>query len=268
MPSELAQLAEGVLRSMSMWRLPVDPFEIAKQEGILVKPRDYSDGFDARIEYYPGYNQFCIFYNEPAGWRTDGRVRFSIAHELGHYYIGEHYERLLAGKVHDSVSDFGSRDPREEQADEFAAELLMPMELFRAEVNRFLGKFCTLNDILKLANKLGTSITSTARRYCQSDHEPCTIFFSQGGLIRWGKNSSDMQRIGLSYYKWGTAPPANSKTAKLWAAIGGGEPVEPIEGVVDANVWFDRTYVTELWEEARPLGNTGRVITQLTPHRR
>jgi Zn-dependent peptidase ImmA (M78 family) len=264
-PSEIAELAERVLRSLNMWRLPVDPFAIAEQEGILLKPNSYSAGFDARIEYYPTYNRFCIFYNEPFAWRTQGRVRFSIGHELGHYYIDEHQQRLRSGNVHDSISDYCSRDETECQADEFAAELLMPMALFRPELDHFHNGFCTLDDLALLASRLGTSITSTARRYCQSDREPCTIFFSTNGLIRWGNWSDDMKSRYMYFYPYNTAPPRGSKTGLLWDKIKQGEPVDNIEGTVNAHLWFERPRANYLWEEARTLGATGRIITQLTP---
>ena len=135
--------------------------------------------FDARIEFYRKLKRFCIFYNETGGWRTVGRVRFSIAHELAHFYLPHHRERLLNGIMHNSVADFGSRSPTEIEADEFAADLLMPMELFRAALDLFRNGFCDLDDLTRLADRLGTSITSTARRYCESDREPCTIFFSR-----------------------------------------------------------------------------------------
>lgn len=266
MASPLAALAEEVLRSHGLYHLPVDPFEIAKHEGILCWPRRYGDGFDARIEYYPDLTSYCIHYAEPQGWRTEGRVKFSLGHELGHYYIEEHRKLIREGKVHNSVSDYRSRDEREIEADEFSAELLMPMELFRRELRSFHGGFCTIQDLLKLANKLGTSVTSTARRYCESDGEACTIFFSENGRIRWGKASEDMSRTGMYWYEFGTPPPQGSKTAEYWAKFNVGEFPDRLAGRVDSDVWFSHPGADELWEEVMPLGNTGRVITQLTPH--
>jgi Zn-dependent peptidase ImmA (M78 family) len=264
MPRPIAEHAEGILRSLNMWKVPVNPLDIARQEGILLKEGAYSDGFDARIEYYADHHVFCIFYAQSAGWRTEGRVRFSLSHELGHYFIEEHRQLLLKGKVHDSVSDFRSRDPIEIQADEFAADLLMPMPLFRAELDRFRSGLCTLDDLSTLATRLGTSLTSVGRRYCESDREPCTILFSDNGLIRWSHSSEDMKRKLLYFYPYNNAPPHGSKTAALWEMIHTGTATGKIEGSVAANVWFDMPRARYLWEEARPLGNTGRVITQLT----
>ncbi len=264
MPTASAQLAEKVLRSFNLWRLPVRPQEIAAKEGIVVRPGFFGEGFDARIEYYPSQEGFCIFHAEHGGWTTAGRVRFSLAHELGHFYLPAHRKRLLNGGSHNSESDFGSRNSGEFEADEFAADLLMPMDLFRAQLNSFRSGFCTLSDLARLAERLGTSLTSTARRYCESDRESCSIFFSTNGLMHWGRASYDMQSLGLYFCETNNPPPPNSKTAELWAKIHAGEPTETIEGRLPAEVWFKWPKAAYLWEQAMPLGRN-RVITELTP---
>ncbi len=264
MQTASAQLAGKVLRSFNLWRLPVRPLEIAAQEGIVVRSGFFGEGFDARIEYYRSQQEFCIFHAESGGWRTDGRVRFSLAHELGHFYLPAHRERLLNGSRHNSESDFGSKNPTELEADEFAADLLMPMELLRGQLNSFSCGFCTLSDLARLAERLGTSLTSTARRYCESDQEPCSIFFSTDGIMRWGKASQEMRSLGLYYCENNNPPPGGSKTAELWAKIRTGEPADKIEGRLPAEVWFKWPKTSYLWEEAMPL-ERNRVITELTP---
>lgn len=263
-PTASAELAEKVLRSFKLWRLPVKPLEIASHEGIIIRPGFFGAGFDARIEYYPSTEGFCIFHAQPGGWRTEGRVKFSLGHELGHFYLPEHRERLLSGQRHNSESDFISGSPIELQADEFSADLLMPMPLFRQALNQFRNGFCDLDDLGKLADQLGTSLTSTARRYCESDREACTIFFSRNGYMHWGRASEDMRRLGMYWCNSGEPPPAGSKTAELWEKLSAGETAAKIGGKVRADVWFKWPKAEFLWEEAKPLG-LGRVITQLTP---
>ena len=136
-----------------------------------------------------------------------------------------HRERLLSGSRHNSESDFGSRNPAELEADEFAADLLMPMELYRKQLDSFRCGFCTLGDLAKLADRLGTSLTSTARRYCESDREPCTIFFSTSGLMHWGKASTDMQSLGMYFCNTNQPAPVGSKTAELWAQLQAGTAI-------------------------------------------
>ena len=94
MPSKNAKLAENVLRSLRLWKIPVDPFAIAEKEGIFLSPGDYGDSFDGRIEYYPDLDEFCLFHQQSGPLRSEERVRFTIAHELGHFYLPEHRNSL------------------------------------------------------------------------------------------------------------------------------------------------------------------------------
>jgi hypothetical protein len=175
----IAKTAEEVLRSLGMWRLPVDPLQIADEEGIKVKPGEYSDGFDARIEYFPMFRRFGIYYR--AVGVNEGRMRFSLGHELGHYYLPHHRERLEKGESHNSESDFKSRDPLEHEADQFAAELLMPRELFQKYVSGYRQSVCCLKELMELASRLKTSIISTAIRYCECYIECSMLVLSQNG---------------------------------------------------------------------------------------
>ncbi|MCB7129869.1 MAG: hypothetical protein J3T61_10080, partial [Candidatus Brocadiales bacterium] len=60
MADEIRQAAETVLRDLGLWRLPVEPLLIAKEEGIQLAPSHYGLGFDARIEYFPEFDRFGI----------------------------------------------------------------------------------------------------------------------------------------------------------------------------------------------------------------
>ena len=263
MINSAADQAKKVLVTLDMWRVPVDPFEIAREEGIELAPGDYGGRFDARIEYLPEMQKFVIFYSDFG--RTAGRIRFSIAHELGHFYIPEHKSRILAGKIHNSNSDFCSRDPHENEADEFAASLLMPKELFIQEVNRHYHRICTLRELCSLANnRFGTSIISTARRYCQCDIEACAVVISKSANVLWAVYSEDMSYRNMKYVKFKAPVPRGSKTQKLWESIGC-DCEEAIEGSVEPTIWFPYPkYHGQLWEEAMPLGNKGLVLTYLT----
>jgi Zn-dependent peptidase ImmA (M78 family) len=62
------------------------------------------------------------------------RRRFSIAHEIGHYLHGhEDYDesKVLVEERRGSLSAY---DRQEQEANEFAAELLMPLFLLRQDV--------------------------------------------------------------------------------------------------------------------------------------
>jgi Zn-dependent peptidase ImmA (M78 family) len=266
MASQIPELAMDVLQTLSRWKVPTNPFEIAHDEQIELAPGNYGEGFDARIEYIPAVKRFVIYYRLSGPGRPEGRVRFSIAHELGHFYIPEHRQRLLKGDLHNSQSDFRSKDPHELEADEFAANLLMPKELFVAEVRRFRQRVCTLAEICKMADqRFHTSVTSTARRYCQCDIEACSIVVSKNGIVRWAMHSEDMRARNMKYVPFGKSIPAMSKTASLLESIHETDVPDPVEGAVDPEVWFEKPYYRKgLWEEAMLLGNTGLVLTYIT----
>lgn len=266
MTDPVSDLSKDVLQTLNRWKVPVDPFDIAKDEGIELAPGTYGKGFDARIEYLPAVKRFVIYYRLPGPGRPEGRVRFSIGHELGHFYIPEHRERILKGDMHNSQSDFRSKDPRELEADEFSASLLMPKDLFVADVRRFRQRVCTLAEICKMADeRFHTSITSTARRYCQCGIEACSIVVSKAGVVRWAVHSEDMEARNMKYIQFGAPLPGISKTAGLWDTLDQDGFADPVEGSVDSDVWFERPYYRKtLWEEAMALGNTGFVLTYLT----
>lgn len=261
--ADVEAITAETLKSLGMWRIPVDPYLIAKEEGIELAPGEYGQGFDARIEFAPSAQRFILFFKSSGPGRTEGRVRFSLAHELGHYYLASHREYLLCGKTHNSVADFRSKDPREVEADEFAASLLMPRDLFAGELERQGLRYCTLKNLCKIADEgFKTSLTSTVRRYCQFDWEPCAMIVSRAGRVVWAFHSESMRAIGMSFVAGGSAVPATTPTAKLLSKLNS-TPEAFFESEVDAGTWYERPFRNHLWEEVMPLGNTGLVLTFL-----
>lgn len=114
----------------------IDPYIIAKSFDIEVRPADLDgslSGFIIRDES----GKVFIGVNERDSER---RRRFTVAHELGHYFLHDRNEPFLDGPTgrfrimaRDDVSREGT-DPREIEANLFAAELLMPTERIRADL--------------------------------------------------------------------------------------------------------------------------------------
>src|SRR3972149_5886641 len=124
--------ANAVLRQMKVDGLWVNPEAIAASKGIAVKAKpDTSAGVSGML--IKTGDDFGIMYatNIP----SRGFQRFSIAHELGHYFIEGHPEALLTSGIHQSRADFVSDDPFEQEADIFAAALLMPEAPSRKAIN-------------------------------------------------------------------------------------------------------------------------------------
>lgn len=261
---DIEGLAKKHLVSLGMWRLPVDPFAIAQQEGIELAPGRYGDGFDARIKYVRSEGTFILFYKDVPYGPTDGRVRFSISHELGHYYLPHHRAHLLRGESHDSQSDFRSRDPFEVEADEFASALLMPEDLFIAKLKDWNVTHCGLADFSRLADKaFRTSLTSTVRRYVTFDWEECSLIMSERGRVKWSIHSASMRDLHMGFVAHGSAIPAPTPAGRIWATMNSESVPDRQKGSVDADAWFENPWRRTLWEESMPLGHTGLVLTFL-----
>jgi Zn-dependent peptidase ImmA (M78 family) len=97
--------------------------------------------------------------------KSEGFQRFSIAHELGHYFLEGHPDAVFkSGDIHESRAGFGSADQIELEADHFAAGLLMPSHLFAAAAGRYSDG---LEAIKGLAADSKTSLTASAIRYAE-----------------------------------------------------------------------------------------------------
>jgi hypothetical protein len=122
-------------------------------------------------------NNYCIVYS--TYYHNSGFERFSIAHELGHYFMDGHPQINIDG-LHKSEAGFVSQDRYEQEADIFASRLLMPEDIFRDRMGDYpIG----LDGIMGMADLCQTSLTATAIRYTELTSKPLIIVLSTDGII-------------------------------------------------------------------------------------
>jgi Zn-dependent peptidase ImmA (M78 family) len=239
-------------------KFPIDLDKIIKAEGnIRTRPANYGERFDGRIEYIREKKIFILYHPIV----ITPRVRFTIAHELGHFYIPEHRNLLLVGKAHNSKPGFISDKKIEREADEFASYLLIPQTYLGKLL--WQKKFLALKDLLELSNQFQASATAMAIRYVNMTPEPCAIILSKDGQQKFYWPSEEMGHRG---FKWrgSSGIPPNSATSEADRNQGSGQVFEN-KKETDSSVWFsNRKRECELWEEAFPLGYTGLVLTMLS----
>ena len=80
-----------------------------------------------------------------------GRQRFSLAHELFHTYYDENMEMSL------SLSQIGSGDEREKEADQFASYFLLPQYALEKIIKNKNNRRLDLEDIIRLEQYFGLS---------------------------------------------------------------------------------------------------------------
>jgi hypothetical protein len=259
--SRIERLSEEILEAHGLAGPPVDPLALARRERIALAPGRYR-GFEARIEYWEEARggRFYLFYAEAEPPRRPAsRVRFSLAHEVGHYYLPDHHDYLVSGDWRGRRRRFVAVRRLEREADWFAAALLMPRREFARRVLA-LGRPCRLGDLARLAGQVfQTSLLSAALRYAQLNFAPCCVVVSRGGELPYGRPSDELRRRDPGPV---AGIPAESVTGRLLAARAAGKAARD-RGVVAAGVWFGRGGDRPLWEEVRVLGGTGLVLTYL-----
>jgi hypothetical protein len=249
-------LADEVIAAFGQSTPPVDLERIAREEGIELAEGAFDDDFHGRIEYLPEVGSFVIYHPSFIASQYPSRVRFSLAHELGHYYIPAHREMLMKGCTHNSMEGFNHKDLIERQADAFAAALLIPSAVLKQRMGRrgFLG----LSQILALAEECKASVQATAFRYTKFTKEPHLAFVSEKEMVLYCFSSEEARAIGFGGLR-NQCVPANSPTARAVAS----SQVE--EGKIGGELWFpDRDNHAELWEESMRLGSSNRVLTLLS----
>lgn len=216
--------AAEVLSMLGMNVAPIDPLAVVASEKPLLTAmgEDFRERFDGQLEYHRSKNRFLLFYNIKYNQSSNGdhhpRTRFSIAHELGHYFLERHRSYLLrTGKSHPSKGEFLSDRTIETEADAFAAGLLMPTRLLRPLVNE--GEM-TFTNIERWANEFKTSITSTARRAVELSDFPCALVGIREGRVAFRFHSQAMIEGGCYPRSRGNALPPTAR--EKWDAFAAG----------------------------------------------
>lgn len=117
---------------------------------------------------------------------NDNRKKFTIAHELGHFYIPWHSDLMFGCDIKEMniKNDYA---PREKEANIFAAELLMPLQEFKSS---FGGKV-SYYVVSQLANLFEVSFQAALSRCIEVANEDCVVVCSRDKCIKWFKATED-----------------------------------------------------------------------------
>ena len=194
--------------------------------------------------------------------RNEGFIRFTVAHELGHYFLPGHIDALFVNKkLHYSQSNFVSANPFELQADHFAASLLMPSRLFLKEFRRAGEGFVAIKS---LANTFKTSITATAIRFATHAEDPVAVIVSEGNRIQYCFMSDAIKEFkGIEWIKRGDLIPKSSKTDKFNSDITNITLGLTAEGSTTLDEWFEGAPEIPMNEDVVGLGSYGKTLTVL-----
>lgn len=166
----------------SLYPVPIPLDKIAKDEGLCVIYDNYGkDTFDGMTWYEPKLDRFFIHINiERGNTENSNKGRFTLAHELGHYFIDHHRLAMESGKMQPHIhcyNPFGKNEEWviEREADCFAANLLMPLSQFKMDLE---GKIFSGQLIQLLAAKYHVSFSACAIRYMHLNIVPIFLIYA------------------------------------------------------------------------------------------
>jgi hypothetical protein len=216
--------AREVLSDLGIASLPVDPFFIAKEFDIevLEVAADSYDGFLLRNNL-----SSKIIINKNI--TSEGRKKFTLAHEIGHYCIPTHRGNFQC--IAKYLNPFKENPEVEIEANKFASELLLPESLLRPILHTYKPDFESINE---LAQDCGTSLTASAIKFASLSDDCCVLIAISDNRIKWFQKSPSFP---YEYYiEIGKSVSYGTLTASYSLD---GIPKEPDTQKVHASYWFN-----------------------------
>ena len=182
-----------------------------------------------------------------------GRKVFTAAHELGHVVIPSHakIDTFKCAERDFNILNTTGVKPLEREANEFAAEWLMPTEFIKAYSRSELD-FDVISDF---AETFGVSLTAAAIRLVGITQQDMMLVVSENGFMKYSVRSKDFPY----YLDFGKLPP----TYALRASKDGKSQREFM--AVSSDNWFKgrQPESDEVYECSIKLGSYGTVLTML-----
>ncbi|AMP02061.1 hypothetical protein CAter282_4296 [Collimonas arenae] len=183
---------------------------------------------------------------------TPERQRFTICHEIAHIVLG-----LVS--QHDEIPSWGyaKRDINETWCDVFAAELLMPYDIFRAKI-RDEGE-PSEELIESLASEFRTSFPAAGSRFAAVTDLPCAFVTIDRSIIRYASRSLSLRKIGA----W-IAPKSPVPTGSVAHRLRADEVNGSATQEVAQDIWFsDWEKDRDLWEMSRHYARFDQTVSLL-----
>lgn len=199
--TRLTKVLEAVAAAHGGTRFPVDASTLALEAANIFGWKDRISrvesadikGFEGALFPNDDRTEWMLLYNRAV--TSPGRIRFTQAHELGHYIL----HRALKDKFQCSDDDMHnwSQDDKdlEGQADMFASYLLMPLDDFRKQVPGDIN----LDVLGHCANRYGVSLTAAALKWLEYTDEKAVIVVSNDGFMNWAWSSDAAHKAGAFF---------------------------------------------------------------------
>lgn len=215
-PVEVAPLALEAARIFG-WSDPITEVQAANIKG-----------FDGALFPGDGRKEWLLLYNESVS--SPGRVRFTQAHELGHYILHRQIRESFQCSDADMLNWSNDDKNIEGQADLFASYLLMPLDDYRKQVNTTVD----LDLLGHCADRYGVSLTAAILKWLQYTDEKAVLVMSRDGFIDWAWSSEPAAKAGAFFRTRKHVIPVPDRAL----ASNQGISNDRVGTQVSASVWF------------------------------
>ncbi len=203
--ARITQMLDLVLGADRFDRAPVDVIGLALEYSRQVAPdssihevveRDIPGCAGALVYGEARPRQWAIMYHVG---QSDGRRSFTVGHEFAHYVLhrqmieeDEHFD----GGIYCDENAVVRRDGAgiEQEADQFAAALLMPVHDFRRQLPA--SARSDFEALGRLARRYGVSLTAAILRWLEYTETRAIMLVSNEGFARWAKPSQAALKSG------------------------------------------------------------------------
>lgn len=188
-------------------------------------------GFEGMLARNQAGTKWMIAYNDKL--ESDGRIRFTLAHEFGHYLM----HRSLREQFKCTQEDMHAWDSLERaieaEADTFASFLLMPIDDFRHQVD---GQKFSIDLLMHCTNRYGVSLTAAALKWRDIANGRVIVVAAKDGFLDWSCSNNAAYRSGAYFAtKRDTVevPEGSLLNSAVWTS--GGQT-----GSIRASAWFSK----------------------------
>ena len=188
----------------------------------------------------------------------NGQKRFTLAHEMGHFFNEKEIRR--SGIYKCTFSDINNYNPNkkfETDANEFASEILMPTSWFMNLTKKRRLNFELLKEA---ASYFDVSLTASAIKYVKHGAYPCAVVLSKNGFVEW---SFINEAFPYSWLKKGYKVRKESSAFDYF----NGQEMQLCDDLVPIHTWFSDDYncphIGELNEQNVAMPSYNSVLTIL-----
>lgn len=179
----------GIALQYTAQRFPGDAITLARGDNL--------PGFDGALYRAPaGKSGWGIINNNALA--SPGRINFTLAHELGHYLLhrADHPKGIRCGEQ-DVVRWDSAYGQIEQQANLFAAALLMPLDDYRRQIAA--DTRVDLDMISHCADRYRVSLIAAILRWLTYTERRAILVVSRDGFILWSRASEAAAKTGAVF---------------------------------------------------------------------